>query len=89
MGKKKLPKMEDDDEIVEVIGGENDGLWKEFGDSLEHLRNGKAIIVVTLDRATGNVEVDDKLSTPAETWYALDRAATEKCEALEGVEPEA
>ena len=59
-----------------------EGFWHEFEESLEHLRDRKAIIVVVLDRATGDVEVDDTMSTPAETWYALDCAAQVKSDAL-------
>ena len=33
-----------------------------------------AMVTVVLDRATGTVEIDDTFSTPAETYYALEKA---------------
>ncbi len=77
MGKKhkRVKDMEPDDEIEEadqpeVLDGP-EGFWQEFGPSLEHLRAGKAIVVLTLDRATGQVSVDDTLSSPMETFAIL------------------
>jgi len=85
MGKKQ--KASDDEPIPVMDPAVELGRWHEFEPSLEHLRTTKAIIVVTLDRLTGEVEVDDKLSTPAETWYSLDRAATERAAVLDGTRP--
>jgi hypothetical protein len=50
----------------EVLPYDTEGFWQEFGPSDEHLLAGKSIVVLTLDRRTGAVEIDDALSTPAE-----------------------
>lgn len=46
-----------------------DGIWHEF----DHAA-GTAVLTVTLDRATGLVEVDQRQSTPMETWAMLSHA---------------
>ena len=58
------------------------GFWHEFEDSLEHLKQRRAIVVVTLDRVSGEVEIDGAMATPAEAWYALSRAEQQVREAL-------
>lgn len=78
MGKKTKPKdpgptvaiEEEEDVAPEVIDGV-EGFWQEFGPSFEHLSASKAIVVLTLDRATGKVDVDDIASTPMETWAMI------------------
>jgi len=80
MGKKgkrsKVRDMEPDDVIdeadaPEVLDGP-EGFWQEFGPSLEHLRAGKAIVVLTLDRKTGKIECDDANTLgPMETFSIL------------------
>lgn len=71
MGKKRKPKA-----MLE------EGFWQEFEDTLEHLKQRRAIVVVTLDRVSGEVEIDGAMTTPAEAWYALSRAEQKVRDAL-------
>lgn len=75
MGKKKKAHLEDEEEVETVVGSPDDSLIDHtFGPSLEHLGRGTAIVVVALNRLTGEVEIDGVLSTPMETWAALSAA---------------
>lgn len=67
---------------------QDEGFWHEFEDTLEHLKTRTAIVVVTLDRVSGAIEIDSSLSTPAETWYALSRAEQEQQEVLSPTPPD-
>ena len=56
-----------------------EGIWHEFELTNEHLKHRHATIVITLDRMTGEVEIDGAMSTPMETWGALDSALALAC----------
>lgn len=44
-----------------------------------------ALVLVTLDRATGRVSYDDTFSTPMETWAMLSQATQHACEKIDEV----
>lgn len=47
----------------------DEGIWHQFEDAeVENRGINIAVVVLTLDRATGRVEVDDTMSTVMETW---------------------
>lgn len=78
MGNLDLP---EEDAPLPVLEPGTEGIWTTFPQTMEHLRLGKAIVVLTLDRATGDLDVDQEMSTPAETEWMLEHA----CEDHQGV----
>lgn len=78
MGKKKKPERD----MLE------EGFWQEFEDTLEHLRTRRAIVVISMDRLTGEVQIDGAMSSPAETWYMLSKGEQAQAEVLEPSVPD-
>ncbi len=56
----------------QVQGADDLLIPHEFEETLEHLRLTKAIVVLTLHRPTGQIDIDDEMCTPAELVYMLD-----------------
>jgi hypothetical protein len=54
--------VQDEDDLLQAT---------DLNDTLENLRSRKAIVVLTLDRPTGEIEIDDAMATPAEVVYML------------------
>lgn len=68
--------MEEDDEIDETYVGSPDDLLiaHTVEEGLEMAFAERAIVVLTLDRKSGRINIDQSLSTPMETWAIIGRA---------------
>jgi hypothetical protein len=67
--------IEEDDEVETEVGSPDDVLIPhEVVHGLEMAFADRAVVVLTLDRASGQVSVDESLSTPMETWAIIGRA---------------
>lgn len=68
---------------------QDEGFWQVFEDTLEHMRSRTGIVVLTLDRLTGCVDINHEMSNPVEAWgmlsNALDKSAAEVM-AMQGIE---
>lgn len=77
--------MEDDDEIDETYVGSPDDvlIFHPVEEGLEMAFAERAVVVVTLDRKSGRINIDQSLSTPMETWAILGRALESAAEVAE------
>lgn len=80
-----LRDMEEDDEIdVTWVGSPDDLLIPHtIEQALEIVFAERAIVVLTLDRKSGKINIDQSLSTPMETWAIIGRALEDVASVVE------
>lgn len=83
--KKKVYDVESDDEVVETYVGDPADLLipHTVEQGLEMAFAAKAVVVLTLDRKSGTLHIDESLSTPMETWAMIGRALEDASQVAE------